>query len=130
MAYFFRMLNRLIGKPTNVNDEVINETTYINQQQKTSLESSILIFEINDLEKDINFIYKQYENCQNDGLRRRILFEMFLEKTNILTQKKKTRDINNSKLVKNVYRNVTDPENINSGKKNHTPIRKVQRRLY
>ena len=121
---FKSMFNRIIGnnkRPVH-NDERVKKPVYKNQP--TDITDTKLVLQIVDLEHDIKIIQNKYRNCTGDPMRQKLLWRMFLEKSNSLILLKNQNDYDNSKLLKVMYKNVTNPDNIKSGKKNYERLEK------
>ena len=120
------MLNRIIGtnkrRPVHNNDEIVEKPVYKNQP--TDIADTKLVLQIVDLEQDIKIIHNKYKNCTNDPIRQKLLWRMFLEKSNSLSLLKNQNDHDNSTLLKVMYKNVTNPDNVKSGKKIYKRLEK------
>lgn len=127
MASFMGMLNRIVGNTKQqqqpvYNDEITKKPVYKNQP--TDITDTKLVLQIVDLEHDIKIIQNKYRNCTGDPIRQKLLWRMFLEKSNSLILLKNQNDYDNSKLLKVMYKNVTNPNNIKSSKKIYKRLEK------
>ena len=126
MAAFMSMLYRIVGmnkrRPVYNDDERVKKPVYKNQP--TDITDAELVLKIVDLEDDIKIIKNKFQNCADDPIRQRLLWRMFLETANSLSLLRKQNDYDNSKLLKVMYENVSNPDNIKSGKKLHKRLEK------
>lgn len=96
-------------------------------QPTTQLESTTLTVQLGRIERELYLIYKQY--CTTDHLKKKLLFNSFLKKSEELTQLQTENNCEKVKLLKNIVKNINDPKSLKAAKKFYTNLDDYNKRF-